>query len=276
MKEILEYLDDIGLKTSQRTTERDIGAIRNDFGIEIAYNREKDGYYIDYENSINVESFFRFLEIVNTAELLTESLTDSKEVLNFISFDTGGGLKGIEQLKPLLQAIKTHRKISFKHFNFHTEKIKGFSMKPYLLKEYQNRWYIVGVVEGINELRSFGIDRIDSLKVKAETFTPDKTINPLEKFENTIGLVYSFNEQQKVVLSFTPNQGHYIKALPFHKSQKIIVDNEKECRIELNIIPNYEFSQKILMHADTVKVVEPAWLVNEIKSHLKNTLDLYK
>jgi hypothetical protein len=30
------------------------------------------------------------------------------------------------------------------------------------------------------------------------------------------------------------------------------------------------------MHADTVKVVEPAWLVNEIKSHLKNTLDLYK
>ena len=276
MKGILEYLENMGLKTSQRTTERDIEAIRNDFGLEITFNHERGGYYIDFDNSINVESFFRFLEIVNTAELLTESLSESKEALNHISFDTGGGLKGIEQLKPLLRAIKENRVISFGHFNFHTEKSKHYTIQPYLLKEYQNRWYIIGVPIGTNELRTFGIDRTQDLNIKAETFTPDKNITPLENFENTIGLVYSFRKQQKVVLSFTPNQGRYIKSLRWHKSQNVIIDNDKECRIELDIIPNYELTQKILMHADTVTVLEPDWLVEEIKTFLKSTLDKYK
>jgi proteasome accessory factor B len=276
LNEIIDYLNNIGLKTSKRTTERDLDAIRNDFGIEISYNRLNDGYFIDYDNSINIESFFRFLEIVNTAELLSESLSESKEALSYISFDTGGGLKGIEYLKPLLQAIKEHRKVAFKHFNFHTELNKSYSMKPYLLKEYQNRWYIVGVVEGINELRTFGIDRLEDLKLKTDTFIPDKKINPLAKFEQIVGLVYSDAEQQRIVLSFTPNQGHYIKTLPIHKSQQILVDDATEFRIELKLIPNFELTQKILMNADAVKVVEPKWLADEIKNILLSSLENYK
>lgn len=276
LNEIIDYLSNIGLKTSKRTTERDLDAIRNDFGIEISYNRLNDGYFIDYDNSINIESFFRFLEIVNTAELLSESLSESKEALSYISFDTGGGLKGIEYLKPLLQAIKEHRKIAFKHFNFHTELNKSYSMKPYLLKEYQNRWYIVGVVEGINELRTFGIDRLEDLKLKTDTFIPDKKINPLAKFEQIVGLVYSDAEQQRIVLSFTPNQGHYIKTLPIHKSQQILVDDATEFRIELKLIPNFELTQKILMNADAVKVIEPKWLADEIKNILLSSLENYK
>ncbi|MBV6484346.1 MAG: hypothetical protein KFKLKKLM_00843 [Flavobacteriales bacterium] len=276
LNEIIDYLNNIGLKTSKRTTERDLDAIRNDFGIEISYNRLNDGYFIDYDNSLNIESFFRFLEIVNTAELLSESLSESKEALSYISFDIGGGLKGIEYLKPLLQAIKEHRKIAFKHFNFHTELNKSYSMKPYLLKEYQNRWYIVGVVEGINELRTFGIDRLEDLKLKTDTFIPDKKINPLAKFEQIVGLVYSDAEQQRIVLSFTPNQGHYIKTLPIHKSQQILVDDATEFRIELKLIPNFELTQKILMNADAVKVVEPKWLADEIKNILLSSLENYK
>lgn len=126
--EIQDYLDDFGFSISKRTLERDIAAIRNEFGLEITYNRFKDGYFVDEENSINIDSFLRFLEIVNTAELLTESLLDSKETLDYISFDKGGGLKGIEYLKPLLQTIKEHRKIKFKHFSYQTEKSRKYSM----------------------------------------------------------------------------------------------------------------------------------------------------
>jgi predicted DNA-binding transcriptional regulator YafY len=162
---IQDYLDDFGFSLSKRTIERDIAAIRNEFGIEITFNQYKEGFYIDEENSINMESFLRFLEIVNTAELLTQSLADSKETLDYISFDKGGGLKGIEYLKPLLKAIKEHRKIKFRHFSFQTEKSRKYTMKPYLLKEYQNRWYVVGIVPGINELRTIGLDRIKDLEL---------------------------------------------------------------------------------------------------------------
>ena len=275
-QEIKDYLFDHGFEIGDRTIQRDIEQIRFEFGVEIKYNRDKNGYFIDYENSINIESFFRFLEIVNTAELLTESLNESKDALKHISFDTGGGLKGIENLKPLLKAIKDSRKISFNHFNFHTNKTRKYSLKPYLLKEYQNRWYVVGLIGNLKEFRTFGIDRIEDLEVKTETFKVDNKLNPIEMFEKTIGLVYSLNTPQNVILLFTPTQGKYIKTLPLHTSQKILIDNDSEFRISITVIPNYELTQLILKHGDTVKVIEPEWLVDEIKENLKRTIQKYE
>lgn len=275
-QEIKDYLFDHGFEIGDRTIQRDIEQIRFEFGIEIKYDRNKNGYYIDHENSLNIESFFRFLEIVNTAELLTESLNESKDALKHISFDTGGGLKGIENLKPLLKAIKDRRKISFNHFNFHSNKTRKYSLKPYLLKEYQNRWYVVGLIGSLKEFRTFGIDRIEDLEVKTETFDVDNRLNPSEMFEKTIGLVYSQNAVQNVILSFTPTQGRYIKTLPLHASQKILIDNDTEFRISITVSPNYELTQLILKHGDTVKVIGPEWLADEIKESLKRTLKRYE
>lgn len=273
-KEIKDYLHSQGFELSDRTIQRDIEQIRIEFDIEISYDRNKNGYYIDYEKSINAESFFRFLEIVNTAEILTESLYECKNSLRYILFDAGGGLKGIENLNPLLKAIKDNRIISFNHFNFQTETIKTHTLKPYLLKEYQNRWYVVGLIDDV-DFRTFGIDRIEDLEIKTETFKRNNKLNPIELFNNTIGLVYSYNSIQNVILSFTPTQGKYIKTLPLHASQKTLIDNETELRISIEVIPNYELTQTILKFGNTVRVVEPEWLVNEIRESLFSTLSKY-
>lgn len=274
-REIRDFLFDHGFEVSDRTIQRDIEQIRFEFGIEIKYDRDRDGYYIDTENSLNIDSFFRFLEIVNTAELFTESLHESKVSLNYISFDKGGGLKGIENLRLLLKAIKERRKISFNHFNFHREEAKTHRLDPYLLKEYQNRWYVIGKVEGIKEFRTFGIDRIENLEISTEIFQPDLTTDPAELFDRTIGLYYSENPAQKIILSFTPKQGKYVKTLPWHASQKILEDTAEELRISLFIVPNFELMQLILKHGDSVKVLEPKFLADDIQAVLKRTLERY-
>ena len=60
-----------------------------------------------------------------------------------------------------------------------------------------------------------------------------------------------------------------------HTSQRVITDDENEYRIALEVIPNYELIQQILKYGDTVKVVEPEWLVDEIKAILTRSLDQY-
>ena len=272
---IKNYLFEHGFEISNRTIQRDIEQIRYEFGIEILYNRFKNGYYINYEDSINIESFFKFLEIVNTAELLTESLTESKDALKYFLFENQGSLKGLNHLKVLLQAIKEKKIISFYYNSFVTEQIKKYTLEPYLMKEYQDRWYIIGKPEKTNKFRTFGIDRIEELKLENKIFLPDKNINAAELFENIIGLNYSKDKIEKVVLSFTNLQGKYIKTLPLHKSQKILIDNDEEFRIELNIIPNYELIQRIMSYGDTVKIINPKWLMLEIKERLKKTLENY-
>lgn len=274
-REILDYLEQFGFELSKRTVERDFGAIRDEFGIEITYDRYKDGYFIDKENSINMESFIRFLEIVNTANLLTDSLSDSRQSLDYIAFDQQGSLKGIEHLSSVLKAIKEHRKMNLVHHTFHGKKAHKFKVEPYLLKEYQNRWYIVAFVLGMNEPRTFAIDRLEKVEILDETFKPTKRDELLANFNHVIGLVYSYGEIEDVELVFTQQQGNYVKSLPWHSSQTILVDNELELRIKLRVIPNFELTQKILMCGDSVEVIHPLWLRTEIKKSIRKSLEKY-
>jgi predicted DNA-binding transcriptional regulator YafY len=124
-------------------------------------------------------------------------------------------------------------------------------------------------------MRTFGLDRITDLEIQDKFFIPSSTINPLQNFADAIGVIYSIDEKQKVVLSFTPSQGYYVKSLPMHASQRILIDDEAECRIELNIVTNYELLQQILMHHNQVKVLEPKSLVEQVKAHLENALNQY-
>jgi predicted DNA-binding transcriptional regulator YafY len=274
-KILRDHLSDHGFEISERTLQRNIEQIRYEFGIEIKYDRTQNGYYVDKEESINYDAFMKFLEIVSTADLLTESLKDGKDVMSYISFETDGNLKGIENLKSLLFAIKNHRIIFFTHENFETGKRKSYRMKPYLLKEYQNRWYIVGLIEG-DKFRTFGIDRIESIELLSDIFKPDPKLNPAKLFENIIGLTYSNDEPEEVILSFTPLQGRYIQALPLHRSQQIIKETKEEVLVKLTVIPNFELKQKILMMGGSVKTIKPEWLANEIKTDLANALKQYK
>jgi predicted DNA-binding transcriptional regulator YafY len=251
---IKEYLFDNAFEISSRTIQRDIEQIRFEFGIEVAYNNAQKGYYIDYEKSVDVETFFRFLEIVSTADLLTDSWKNSKDTLKYISFDMAGGLQ---------------------HHNYQTDTLKDYGVYPYLLKEYQNRWYLIAFVPQLNQMRTFGIDRIRNIEIKTQKFKTESKHNPKLIFENIIGLIYSDEKTQQIVLSFTPAQGKYIKSLPMHKSQQILIDNETELRISLYLIPNFELQQQILMYGDTVKVLEPKLLADQIKETLQAAIKKY-
>jgi predicted DNA-binding transcriptional regulator YafY len=271
---IKEYLNDYGFEISKRTLQRDIEDIRYEFGIDIRYNRARDGYFIDFDNSPNFDSFLNFLEIVNTANLITESLIKSKETLKYISFESNSPLRGAQLLKDALYAITQHRRISFIHYNFGTGQMKKYSISPYLLKEYQKRWYILGMLAN-GELRLFGIDRIESMNLEPLTFTPKKNFNATTYFDNIIGLSKSEDRPEQIILQFTAFQGNYIKTLPLHHSQEIIKDDEKSLTISLNLIPNLELLQKICAYGNQVKIIKPTSLIKQLKLVLQDTLRQY-
>lgn len=274
--DIDEHLRRNGFEYSKRTIDRDIENIRNDFGIEIVYDRSSNSYYVDKEKSVNLETFNRFLEIAGVADLLSEGLNNKKNILNYISFESENTYsKGTDMLQPILSAILHHKEISFTHENFQKQTFKTIKLYPYLLKEYQDRWYVLGTLDKKRTIRTYGLDRMTELKETGTEFKPNEKIKPKELFENVIGLVYSTHELCDVVLSFTPHQAKYIKTLPLHHSQIILNENDKECIVKLKIIPNYEFKQRVLMQGANVKVLEPEWFADEVASDLKSAANLY-
>jgi hypothetical protein len=121
---------------------------------------------------------------------LTDSLRESKDTLNYISFESQGDLRGIENLKPILFAIKNHRKVVFAHENFDTGKQRKYTVEPYLLKEYQTRWYLVGIILGTNDVgTSPGVPSIatstDSAVVSEDVRDiPEVIVDPAPIFED--------------------------------------------------------------------------------------------
>jgi len=275
---ILDFLEEKDFQISARTLERDINRIRADYGLEIVYDKLKNGYYIDEENSVKVESFFKFLEISTLADIFNQSLKDSNKILDYVDFDDSKNLKGIQNLRGILLAIDQNREIHFVHENYYNKTLKNYTIIPLLLKEYENRWYVIGVPDGLDEFRTFGIDRVHQLKlgkiVKRKT---SKLKKQLKQFDNIIGLDFSSQNPQKISLLIDALHIKYLKALPLHHSQKIhekTMDGKKQ--VDYFLIPNYEFKVQILKMGTYASVIQPESLKEEIKNDLKEMLSFYK
>lgn len=256
---LIDLLNAQGLSCSERTFQRSLESIRNEFGVEIAYHSDRRGYYINDELSVDYEPFLRFLDIAQSANTLIETLRDGKESLQYIHFDSSSHMIGVHYLQPLLRAVKENLKVELSYSHFQKEGNRSFIMHPELLKEYMNRWYVMGHVDYAEEARVYALDRITKLEVLPDTFTR-KLGSAEDVFGGIIGVDFSGEKIEKIVLSFTPQQGDYIRTLPLHTSQEVLIDDENEFRIALWVKPNFELKQRIQMYGDQVKVLEPIGL----------------
>lgn len=84
------------------------------------------------------------------------------------------------------------------------------------------------------------------------------------------------SKPQKVLLSFSPKQAPYILTQPLHHSQKTILENVREVRIELSVYITQELKMTILSYGENVKVFKPAILQKEIKATIKKMENNYE
>ncbi|OSZ82905.1 hypothetical protein CAP35_06490 [Chitinophagaceae bacterium IBVUCB1] len=297
-----------GIKIQPRTFDSDINKMKYDSGLNynapIEFDKTRDGYYYSV-HGFSIDNLPLTEKDIEALEFATTTLSQFKEVkifsefagavdklislvnqikytnhessFSFIDFEKAPFSKGNEYLDVLVDAIKNKIAVEIPYQKFTNAEIKQHIIHPYLLKEYRNRWYLLGLSDEKNRITTLALDRmLNVTKNGKKTFVPNTTFNADKYFENTIGINYENGKPVKVVLSFTPFQGNYLKTQFIHKSQKVLIDNDKEFRIELQVIPNYELASTILSHCDSVKVVSPISLKKKIAQIIDNCRKHYK
>lgn len=260
-------LDKLG-HFSSRTFDRDLRKLREQFGLVIRYENHY-GYGLDKDYEQETSKIENLLHLMNSTVFKLNHL-NKKDIIYPFTSDNG---VGNEFLPEISEAITEGYKIHITYKGYWETERKEYIISPYLLKEYQLRWYVLSKVEG--EIRVFGLDRIKSIDLfKEEPVERPKVDSSV--FNNIIGVSEAHLKPEKVVLAFTARQGRYIKSSRIHDTQKIISDTENELVISLKVGINWELKEVIKKNGVQVKVLEPAHLVDEIKNELSENLKLYQ
>lgn len=125
-----------------------------------------------------------------------------------------------------------------------------------------------------DELRLFGLDRIKSLVTNPGNVKLPKSPDLESRFLDTIGIINEPNDPvETVILTFTEFKGRYIKSMPIHPTQEILINDGNIFQISLRVKINYELISLILSHGDEVKVEEPERLREMVKKKAGNILN---
>lgn len=275
-KEIADYLEresqisnDFKV-VSQKTFERDVKNISSIYGIEIKYDFTHKVYSIIDGNDPNKRD--KFLDAFDTLYLLNIG----EDLSKYIHLEPVRP-KGTDNLFGLLHAIKNKLRIQFDYEKFSDNTISNKLVEPYSLKEFKNRWYLIGKDVKDNYTKTFALDRIKGdLDITKTNFKVPDTINVNEMFKYSFG-IYTNQDQEpeEVILSFPPDKGVYIKSLPLHQTQEVLVDNDQEFRIKLKIHTTYDFVMELLSHGSNVKVLQPASLAELLKADYERAWKQY-
>ena len=259
--EYMQMLDeDFHIGSSKRTLQRDISEIRNVFGIDIEYSKIQKGYFINQNEAENM-NFQRMMEAFE----IFNSLNIAQDLAPFVHLEKRKP-QGTENLYGLLHAIKNNFQIKFEYQKFWEEESQQRLAEPYALKEFKSRWYIIAKDNKDATVKSFALDRLTNLEISNRKFDFPQNYNIEESYRYCFGIISPNGEEpQDILLSFDPYQGKYIKTLPLHESQQVIIDNEKELQVKLKLCVTHDLLMELLSYGDNVKVLQPKSLAEEIK-----------
>ena len=180
-----------------------------------------------------------------------------------------------EFLPIVLEAIRDSVKLCFTYASFARSRAETkIIFRPYFLKRYKQRWYMIGYQEKRSSIRTYALDRIKEMQIVREKFEMPGTITLQQLFGNIVGVTTSEADIKTVKLKTTPTQAKYFRALPLHPSQtEEVHDDYSIFTYQLKL--NYELAHEILSLGDSVKVLQPPELKAMVVTQLKDALAQY-
>ena len=297
LAELAQWLD-----VSERTIKEDIRYLREMFDAPIGHDRRQGGYYYEQpfdlatpvtltERDVSalraaVATLNQFRELAvfadfrGAVEKIEQAVqfrfskpTDSQA---FIAFESVAPGQGSELIDPLLTACMNGQPVRFWHRKYSEEQSQQRTIYPYLVKEHRNRWYVVGFDDYRQEIRVFGLDRIDSATV--ELLAGDHLLaaqapafDAPAYFRRALGVaVYDQPPEVVELLFFSPENSHF-KSQPFFPFSPgdVLRDAANELHIRLDIIVNDELVYELARLGPKVKVITPASLQQKLVAYLK-------
>ncbi len=190
-------------------------------------------------------------------------------------------LSHLEYLPNLYEAIKEKQVLQLSYAKRY-EGITDEIFHPHLLKEYNGRWFVLGVNER-GGYENYSLDRIRSFCVATGIDYIPIEDGEYKYWNQRIG-VSQQQEWMNVVHIELKTHSHYMHGLfvskPFHESQCEVLpfgnhDGEEYGMLSIDIVPNKEFFGRMLLYGDDIEVVSPADVREQVIKRIEHLRQRY-
>ncbi|MBK9639522.1 MAG: WYL domain-containing protein [Bacteroidetes bacterium] len=192
-----------------------------------------------------------------------------------VDFERVEQLTGLEYLSQIYESIIQEKALVVDYKPYSEPKVR-MVFSAYLLKEYNNRWFVFGVQSEDSKMRTLAIDRIIEIECSTEKYIDNTSFKAAEFFRDIIG-VTRMEGISKIDLHFqlSKPRAQYVKSKPLHDSQVVLKDSKSSITFMISVIPNNELMSMLLSYGNDLKVIKPIEYKNAMREAHRKALDLY-
>ena len=191
-------------------------------------------------------------------------------------------------LVELYRAISSNAVITLFYHTFNDDSERCVELSPYLLKEYNNRWYLIASPFDSDRVLSFALDRIDRVEYTSGNRFKESAEDLTERYEDIVGVTfYEGKPVEHILFWISDHASNYIGTKPIHGSQTHLSATEQErlhskypqlpsgSYFTIDCMENYELIRELSSFGAELIVISPKSISDRVYANAKELVDRY-
>ena len=205
-----------------------------------------------------------------------------------ICFSNNPFLENSNILGTLFDFISNQVVIRLSYHTFSDRTTKSIVFHPYLLKQYNERWFLIGAENDSKHILLFAIDRIDKVESIPEKKYLECPEDLNERYEDIVGVTrYEDRPIEHICFWVSDTSVDYVITKPIHGSQILYKGNEEErlrseyasliggAFFSIDCICNYELIRELCSYGKELLVLSPSNIQEIVCTRIREMMESY-
>ena len=177
-------------------------------------------------------------------------------------------------LEAIAEGWGTGRKVQIAYSTPKDDVLHQRTIEPYFLEPTAAGVYVIGHDEASGETRTFKLERVQSARVLADSYSIPADFDPIAYLQHSWQIMTS-DQPTEVMLRFIPDAATYVRERTWHTSQTLDADSEGGLILRLCVAEPREMLPWIRSWGPQVEVIAPEWLREKVAEDLRKGAQIY-
>ena len=238
---------------------------------------------------VTAASFYRGTESKSSVEVLNSAIgkimttlpLESKKTLNRLDPFTETSNRRVSvsdeehpYKEKIYEAIRERHGIIIEYNSFYSGKKTHHRVSPYAVIYRKNAWYLIGRSETKREIRTFRINRIESLRETQREYKIPDDFSIQKYLEKSWDIM--LGPDTDIIIHFNESIAPLIMEVNWHSSQQITTNSDGSILFEVTVSGWEEIGWWVLGWGCDAKVIQPQELRDWIAETATKMVEMYK